>query len=417
MQVISVGVNHASAPVEVREKLALVGEQIPAALAQVSGYVPEAAILSTCNRMEVYALVADASSGAEALKSYMSEFHKLSPKDFEPHLYIYRNEEAARHLFAVASGIDSMILGETEILGQVREALAEASNVESIGTTLSRLFHWALRTGRKARVETAISRNAVSVSYAAVTKARDIFGGLSHCRVLVISAGDAGKLTAKTLRDSGAGELAVANRTYSRALALAEELGGRPITFESISEALAEFDIVISATSSTSYVLSKGMVVRAMQQRDGKPLFLIDIAVPRDVDPQVGLINNVHLFDIDDLQAVSLTSLEERKKSVPQVCAIIDEEAKNFMHWLRSLETIPVIKALQGKAERIRKLELTKSLAKLRHLTDDDRQHIESLSKAITKKLLHDPLVSIRSKGQSKGYIDAARQLFHLSEE
>ena len=417
MNIVAIGLNHKSAPVEVRERVALLEEELPAALAYLRRYVEEGAILSTCNRTEVYATASDAQSGLEALKAFLVDYGRSSAEEIGPYLYTHRHEEAARHLFAVASGIDSMILGETEILGQVRDALAEASKAETISIPLSRLFHWALRTGRKAREETAVSRHAVSVSYAGVQMARQVFGGLEQCRVLVISAGEAGKLTAKSLRDSGARQVAVANRTYSRAAALAAELGGHPVDFERIGEALVEYDIVISATASARYLLPKETVAQAMARRDGRPLCLIDIAVPRDIDPDSRLIENVFLYDIDDLEAVSLAGMEERKKAVTQVRGIIDGEVERFMQWLRSLEAVPVVKSLRHKGESIRRRETEKSLAKLRHLSPEDRERVEALGKAIAKKLLHDPIVSLKAQGQSKGYIDAARELFRLEEE
>ena len=417
MHIVGIGINHKSAPVEVRERIALLEEELPSALAHLRRYVAEGAILSTCNRTEVYATAPDGPSGLEALVSFLAENRGITPGEMTPHMYTHTQEDVARHLFAVASGIDSMILGETEILGQVREALTEASRAEAIGLPLSRLFHWALRTGRMARERTAISRHSVSVSYAAVQMARQVFGGLKQCRVMVISAGEAGKLTARSLKDTGASEIAVANRTYSKAVALASELGGRPLDFERIPEALVDFDIVISATASARYVLPTEMVAQAMSRRDGRPLCLIDIAVPRDIDPESRLIDNVYLYDIDDLEAVSLANMAERKKAVGRVQEIVDGEAQKFMQWLLSLEAVPVIKSLRSKAESIRQREARKSMAKLRHLSSEDLERVEALTKAIAKGLLHDPIVSLKAQGESKGYIEAARELFRLEQE
>ena len=391
MQIVVIGINHKSAPVEVRERVALLEEELPSALAHSARFFPEAVILSTCNRTEVYATAPDTQAGGDALKAFLADYHRISPDEFLPHLYVHSQEEAARHLFSVSSGIDSMILGETEILGQVRDALAEASKAERIGMTLSRLFHSALRTGRKAREQTGVSRHAVSVSYAGVQMARQVFGGLEQCRVLVISAGEAGKLTAKSLRDSGAHEIAVANRTYSRAASLAAELGGRPLDFERIQEALVDYDIVISATASARYVLPKEAVAQAMEHRNGRPLCLIDIAVPRDIDPDSRLIENVYLYDIDDLEALSLANMGERRKSVAQVESIIDGEVERFTQWLLALKAVPIIKSLRQKAEALRQRETAKTLAKLQRLSPEDRDRVEALTKAITRKLLHDP--------------------------
>ena len=417
MQIIAIGVNHKSAPVEVRERLSLLDEELPDALAGLRLHAPEGAILSTCNRTEVYAIAPDAGAGAETLKGFLAGWRRLPVDQLSPYVYSATQRDAARHLFAVACGIDSMILGETEILGQVREALVAASNAGTVGLPLSRLFHAALRTGRLARQETAISRHTVSVSYAAVQMARQVFGGLEQCRVLVISAGEAGKLTARSLRQAGAREIGVANRTRARAEALAADLGGRTVDFERVPEALVDFDIVISATASARYVLLKDTVAGAMARRAGRPLCLIDIAVPRDIDPDSRLVHGVYLYDIDDLEAVSLAGLEERRKAVAQVEAIIDVEADRFMHWFHSLKAVPVIRGLRDKAEATRRRETEKALAKLRHLSPEDQAHIEALTKALTRKLLHDPIIALKGQGQSKGHIEAARDLFGLGEE
>ena len=417
MNIVAVGVNHKSAPVEIRERLALVPEELPQALGVLGDFIPEGAILSTCNRTELYGAGLEPRAGIEALTSFLGRYHGLSEDELEPYAYHHTQDNAARHLFGVASGIDSMILGETEILGQVREALVAASAAGRVGTGLSRLFHHAMRTGRRARTETGISRHAVSVSYAAVEMARQVFGGLEHSRVLVISAGEAGKLTARSLKDSGAAEVAVANRTPHRALALAKELGARVFDFDSIADALPQFDIVISATASTRYVLSADTVARAMEQRDGRPLCLVDIAVPRDVDPESRKIPNVHLYDIDDLEAVSLANVAQRGKEVAHVQRIVDEEVDRFMGWVRGLRAVPVITALQHKVEKIRARELAKSLKRLPNLSEEELGRIEALTSAIARKVLHDPILALKRQGERDGSIDAARELFDLSDD
>jgi glutamyl-tRNA reductase len=401
----------------VRERLALLPEELPPVLAALGRRALEGAILSTCNRTEVYAVCPDAQAAAPGLVELLASVRGLAPDDIQPYVYRHGQEAAVRHLFAVASGIDSMILGETEIMGQVRGALVAASEAGQVGKTLSRLFHHALRTGRRARVQTAISRHGLSVSYAAVQMARQVFGGLECCRVLVISAGEAGKLTAKTLKDSGAGEIGVANRTRERAAALAQELGGRVVGFEAVGEVLEDYDIVISATASPQYVLPAGTVARAMERRAGRPLCLVGIAVPRDIDPESRTVPNVYLYDIDDLEAVSLDNRAERQRAVVKVQAIIDEEVARFMAWLRGLEAVPSIKALRHKAEALRLRELERSMAKLRHLAPEDRARIDALTQAITRKLLHDPIVALKREGKSKGHIDAARELFALDRD
>ncbi len=414
LSIVGVGINHRTAPVEVRERVTLVEEELSEALDLLRRYVPSGAILSTCNRTEVYSIAPPAAGGRDTLSRFLSDCHRIPSGELNPYLYGYDGRDVVEHLFGVACGIDSMVLGETEIMGQVRDALAAASDAGMVRTPLSRLFHDALRTGRTARERTAISRHTVSVSHAAVQMARQVFSGLEHCRVLVISAGEAGNLTAKSLRNHGAGEIGVANRTRERAAALAEELGGRPVDYESIGPALLDFDIVISATASARYVLPRSMVEEAVQGRAGRPLCLIDIAVPRDVDPESRLIEGVYLYDIDDLEAVSLAGLEERRKAVGDVQQIIDGETQRFMAWFSTLEAVPVIKGLQRKAEEARLRELEKTLGKLRHLSPEDRDRVEALSKALVKRILHDPILSLKADGQTKGYIEAVRDLFSL---
>ena len=413
-QIVAIGVNHRTAPVDVRERLALVPEELPVALKALGRVAPEAAILSTCNRTELYAVAEDGEVTADRLVEFVVAYHRLAPREIEPFLYRHIGDEAVRHLFGVASGIDSMILGETEILGQVRAALVAASEAGQVGKVLSRLIHRALNTGRKARSQTGISRHALSVSHAGVQMARQVFGGLERCRVLVISAGEAGKITAKILRDSGAREIGVANRTKDRAAALARELGGRTVDFDAIGPALVDFDIVISATASAQFVLPAGMVAQAMDRRAGRPLCLIDIAVPRDIDPDSRRIPNVFLYDIDDLESIAMTNRDQRQREVGKVQQIVDEETRRFAAWLDGLEAVPIISSLRGKADRIRRRELDTTLRKLQHLPEEDRARIEVLTKAITRKLLHDPIIALKNQEKGKGSIETVRELFGL---
>lgn len=417
MVIVAIGINHRTAPVEIRERVTLLEDGLTAAAAQLGSHVAEGAVLSTCNRTEIYATVGDAASGLSALKRFLSSYSGLPIHELEPYLYTHTQNEAVRHLFAVASGIDSQILGETEILGQVRDALVLSSAAGVVGVPISRLFHAALRTGRMAREQTAISRQAVSVSSAGVHMARQVFGGLDRCKVLVISAGEAGALTARCLKDAGASGIAVANRTRAKAVELALELGGHTIDFEDVPRALVDFDVVISATASSRYVLSGDAVAKAMERRDNRALCLIDIAVPRDIDPDSRKVKNVYLYDIDDLEAASLSGLKERQKSVAQVERIVGAETDKFMQWLGSLEVVPVVRALHEKAERIRQRELKKSLARLDHLLPDDQARVEALTIALTNKLLHDPITSLKGEGSRAGNIDAARKLFRLPVE
>ncbi|MBI2910016.1 MAG: glutamyl-tRNA reductase [Chloroflexi bacterium] len=413
MEIVVAGVNHKTASLAVREKLALGRDQLTEALSALCQYVPQGAILSTCNRAEVYAAADHHTLGVKNVRRFIFEYYRISPLEVADCLYTYSGEDAVRHLFRVASGIDSMILGESQILGQVRGALEEAEAAGALPFPLSNLFRHALRVGRTARGETAISRNSVSVSATAVALAKQIFGDITQCKVLVISMGEAGKLTAKTLKDSGVAEIVVTSRTFDRAAAMAEKLGGRAIALHHMGEALAECDIVISASGSPHFVLEPPLVREAMSGRE-RPLFLIDIAVPRDVDPDVKSISNVYLYDIDDLQAVSDANLREREGEVEKVEAIIDEEVVKFSSWWRSLDVVPTITALRRRAEAIRQSELRKTLPRLRDLSPVEQASVDAMTKAIVRKLLHDPTIFLKKHRKGTEYAQALRQLFDL---
>ena len=362
MKIVLVGLNHKAAPVEVRERLAFTDAELPSALKALSEYVVEGAILSTCNRTEAYAVANLSSAGAEVLKRFLSEYHDVPVGQFEPYLYVYSGQDAIRHLFRVASGIDSMVLGEPQILGQVKDAFEQADANGSIGRILSALFRHAIAVGKKTRTETDISKNAASISYAAVELAKKIFGDLTRCTVLIVGAGEVGKLTARTLLDNSAGALLVANRTYSRALDLANRFNGKAVEFSSLREAIASSDIVISSTGGSQYIVTAEMVKYALQQRRNRPMFLIDIAVPRDIDPQVDKLENAFLYNIDDLQAVREANLREREKEARKAESIVDAETAKFLHWWSTLDVVPTIAALCDKLEDIRQAEMAKTL-------------------------------------------------------
>ena len=417
MQIIVIGVNHKTAPVEVREKLALGTEQGRQALDFLGTYAQAGVIVSTCNRTEVYTTCDKAEEGFNSLGSFLGNYHSLAQEEVEPYLYRYSAGEAVRHLFRVASGIDSMILGEYEILGQVREALSSSVEAGTMNHPLSKLFHHGLRVGRRARRETLISRQAVSVSFTAVQLAKRVFGEIGDCKVLVISAGQAGKLAGKALRDWGAKEIAVTNRTPERAMELARELEGRALPFARLEQELLNFDIIISATSSPHFVLTRDAVAEALPAREGRPLCLIDIAVPRDVDPAVTQLPGVFLYDIDDLQELSEAHLREREREVAAVEALVEGEVVRFMRWWNTLDVVPVIASLREKVEAVRCRELAKTLKRLPHLTPAEQMRLERLTRAIVNRILHDPIVTLKEQGRERGYMQAVEALFHLGPE
>ncbi len=412
-----VGLNYNTAPVEVREKVALGVTQLEKALSSLHDYLDGGVILSTCNRTEVYAMGSEFGSTEGKVKNFLYTQSSLSPSELSPHLYTHCQEAAVQHLFKVASGLDSMILGEFEILGQVRHALEAAEDTGLAPTPLLNLFRQAISVGRRAREETNISRNAASVSSAGVELARRVFTDLFTCKVLVIGAGEAGKLTARALVKNGVSQMVVASRTYERTLALASALGGGAIPMHSIKEALSTSDIVISCSGSPHFILEPQAIAEAMKLRPERPLVIIDIAVPRDVNPEVKSIENVFLYDIDDLTVISDSNRQQREKEIERVMSIVDAEVARFMSWWNSLGVMPVITALVNKAENIRRDRLTKTLSKLPSLSEEDRTKIEAVTKSIVRRILHDPILCLKNNSDNNQYVQVVQKLFKLSEE
>lgn len=426
MNILAIGLNHKTASVEVRERLAFSGSRLRQALsalaqcrARQDGTLREGAILSTCNRTEIYALAEDAVGGREYLVRFLSERQGLPPAEFESHLYTCENEKAVAHLFSVAAGIDSMIVGENEILGQVREAYSLASASKAIGPVLARLFRKSITVGKRARTETTIGRDAISISYAAVELAKKIFEDLGNCRALVVGAGETSELTLKNLMENGIGEINVINRTRRKAEVIARRCGGRVLGFGRIAQALCSADIVISSTAAPHPVIRAQAVEQAMALRQQRPLLLVDIAVPRDVEPEVGRIDNVYLYDIDDLEKVVETNLKRRRREIPKVRAIIHREQTDFMAWFTALEVLPTITSLRGRAEQIRLAELQKALRRLGPLPEQQRTIVEALSLGIVNKLLHPPIVNLKERANGQEghlYAMVIRELFALED-
>jgi len=406
-----VGLNHNTSPVEEREALAFSPGEFPAALATLRESLGGAALLSTCNRTELY--TAAPPGEADAL---IDELNALKGASVDrKHFYVLQHADAVRHLYRVSSGIDSMVLGESQILGQVREAMSAATEAGTLNGVLSHAFHTAISAGKRARHETNIGSHAVSVSSAAVMLARRSLGDLENKTVLVISAGSMGKLAAKALAQNTGSRILVANRTQARAEALADELGPntRALDFSHLAGALAESDIVISGTSAEQFIIGPAEVGAVMANRNGRGLLFIDIAVPRDIDPAVRETKGVHLFDIDDIEAVTDEGWSGRKAEVSKVEAIIDEEIAAFEEWWSSLDVVPVIAALRERAEEIRLKELAKALARL-DLDDESRERIEAMTAAIVKKMLDRPIARLRN-GADKGlYMEALEDLFDV---
>ena len=427
MEFLVVGLNHRTAPVEVRERLSLNKEQLPGALDTMNGHGLPGVILSTCNRSEFYTLdtpgishnggVPSPEAGADLMKQFLVENFGISLLDVDRYLYVYRSYECIHHLFRVASSLDSMILGEEQIIGQVRDAYDAATKSGTAQGPLAQLFQQALRVGRKVRRETGISRNALSVSRACVEMAKSVLGDLTRSRVLVVGAGEAGELAAEVLSLSGVSEITVTNRTYERAIELAASLSGRAVPFDGMAKALQDSDIVIGCTGSPGYVLQAGMIGDAMATRPDRPLFLIDIAVPRDIDPDAAQVQNVFLNDVDDLESASQASREKKAKEAEWAEELATDEAQQFRQWCLDLEALPTVIELRNRADQVRSLELHKTMRKLNGKLDAEAlESLDAMTRAIVNKLLHDPTMFLKErKGPEE--LQVARDIFRLSEE
>lgn len=415
MPLLLVGVNHRTASLEVRERFALSREQGEEMLDRLAEYVPHAAVLPTCNRTELYVTAHNTAVGAQHLQRFMADWSGISVGDIGPLLYTHEQWDAVRHLFRVAAGLDSMVLGEEQILGQVRGAMEAADGRNVLDPVLQACFRRALRAGRKVRNETGISRNAVSISSVAVRLAREALGSLEGRRVLVISAGEAGKLATRGLAAQGVGQLLVTSRTTERAQKLASRMGGVPVAWDALDSALDGAELVITATAATERVLGAERVRKALSVRPERRLVIIDLAVPRDVDPEVGELPGVTLYNLDDVQRFAEKNLDLRTQEVRKVEDLLAEEVDRFQQWWEQQEVVPTIAALRTQAEAIRQDEVRRTLARL-DLTDTERARIEAMSKAIVKKLLHRPLVYMKERRDGNGTVETVRALFGLED-
>lgn len=419
LDLIILGLNHKTASIDIREKLAFQESEMEEALSRLHSLPTfrENMILSTCNRVEIYAVSEEVEKSVEALKRFFSEYHAVPLIQFEKNLYLLFGEEAVRHTFRVASSLDSMVVGEPQILGQLKAAYAWATESKTSGLILHRLLHRAFFVAKRVRTETRIGDSAVSVSSVAVELAERIFGSLEQRAVLLIGAGEMCELAARHLIAGGVEKILVTNRTYERALSLAGQFKGEAIPFEEMGQGLRKADIVISATDSTQYLINREQMVRVMKERKQKPIFFIDIADPRDIAPEVGDLENVYLYNIDDLQKVANENIKDREKEAKRAEAIVQDEVVKFVRWYQSLEITPTIIALREKCEEIRKKELEKLLSLHPHLSEKERQSLEAMTSAIINKILHDPISRLKQRDEeamSNLYLDALRTLFRL---
>ncbi|HZD60566.1 MAG TPA: glutamyl-tRNA reductase [Anaerolineae bacterium] len=421
MHVIVAGLSHKTAPVEIRETVTFPEQVLSDSLHALIGYpaINEAVILSTCNRMEIYVVASDPDKGRDNIIQFICDYHKLSRDKLVDYLYFHEGTSAIHHLFRVASSLDSMVIGEAQILGQVKNAYNAAFEVDATATVLNRLFRHALRSGKRVRTETEIGESAVSISYAAVELAKKVFETLKGRTVMLVGAGEMIELTATHLVSNGVNKVIVTNRTFERAEALAQKFNGSAVRFNDFIDHMAYADIVISSTGAPHQIVSKSQVSHVMQKRKNKPIFFIDIAVPRDIDPAVANLYNVFAYDIDDLDSVVQTNLEERKKAAEIAEGIVENEVYDFSSWLSCLEVTPTIASLRRHAEQIRKQELEKHLRRLPNLTEAEINTLNALTSAIVNKMLHKPIVKAKECANRKdGYlhIESLRMLFELDE-
>ena len=418
MRLFAVGISHRTAPVELRECVDFARRGIEAALAALADrkLTREAVVLSTCNRAEIYA-AAESDAAAEACGRFISEYNGVAWDALAPHVVIYRGPEAADHLFRVAAGLDSLVVGEPQILGQVKEAFATASGLKSTGALTHRLFTTAFSVGKRVRHETGLGEGAVSVSYAAIALAKKIFGKLDGLNVLILGAGEMAKLTATHLQRQGV-QLTIASRTLETAERLASRLHGRAVPWTSIGQALAAADIVVTATGAREPVLTRAGVEDAMRPRRSRPLFLIDIAVPRDVDPEAGLLDQVFLYNIDDLQAIVGENMARRASEVNRADVIVRTEVDRFRTWMQSQEVVPTVVALRQRFEAIRQAELQRLEPRLASMPPEARARVDEITHLLVEKLLLTPTEQLKAaedQAQAVAYSDALTRLFNLT--
>jgi glutamyl-tRNA reductase len=419
MRLFAIGLSHRTAPVELRECVDFARGGLDAALDALAarGLGREAVVLSTCNRAEIYAVV-EAESTADAIRGFFSEYHGVEYSRMAEHLYAYKGAEAARHLFRVAAGLDSLVVGEPQILGQVKAAYGTAQERQFTGALTNRLFHSAFGVGKRVRAETGLGEGAVSVSYAAIALAKKIFGDLSGLNVLIVGAGEMAQLTGIHLQTQGVKQISIASRTLSTAETLAGQLGGRAVTWPDLDVAFGAADIVVTATGAAEPVLRRSRVEEAMRPRRSRPLFIIDIAVPRDVEASVGDLDQVFLYDIDDLQTIVKENLARRSGELQRADKIVEEEVVRFTTWMQSREIIPTVVALRQRFEEIRQAELNRLAPKLAGLPPETRARVDEITRLMVEKLLLTPTEQLKATSDEAtivAYADALNRLFSLS--
>jgi len=421
MDIIVLGLNHKTAPVHIRERVAFPEKSIhePLRALHAAPGVRETMILSTCNRVEIAAVVDGREQGAAAVRSFVARHHEVPEGELAPHLYLHAGPEAVRHLFRVASSLDSLVVGEPQILGQVKDAYQYAREAGAVGAVLDRLLKKALSVAKLVRTETEISRSAVSVSFAAVELAKKIFGEIEGRTAMIVGAGEMAELAVKHLVSSGVREVFVVNRTFEKAVELAKEFGGSAVAFDELFDQLVLADIVISSTGAPHFIIKGEDVKKVMGRRRHRPMFFIDIAVPRDIEPAVNDVDNAYLYNVDDLQSVVDANVKERRKEAEKAEQLVDQEVGTFEKWIASLQVVPTIVQLRQQVDAVRAAELEKSLGRLQHLSEKDREQVALLTQSLVNKILHSPLTVLKESSQTPDAgvtLEVARRLFNLTD-
>lgn len=412
MKVLVIGLNHKVADVDVREKLAFNGPKLEEGLIKFRDLpeVQEAIVLSTCNRVELYANVTDNRKASESVKTFLSEYHGINRASLDKSLYIYADTEAVKHVFRVASSLDSMVVGEPQILGQLKDAFDLALSKKTTGILLNKLLKKAISVAKRIRTETRIAENAVSISFAAVELAKKIFTDLSNKVFMLLGAGEMAELAAKHLIGNGVNEVLVSNRTFERACDLAKEFNGRPVKFDDFVQEMVRADIVICSTGAPAYILAKSQMQKVMRERKQRQVFIIDISVPRNIDPEINDLDNVYLYNVDDLQNVVDSNVFERQKEAEKAEKIVLEELETFLKWQSSLDAVPTIIALREKAEEIKREELEKLFHKNPDIGEKEKEAVEHMVSAIVNKLIHPPTAALKEDSEDKDIMVATIQ-------
>jgi len=415
MHVLSIGLNHTTAPVEVRERAAVASEHLDEALSDIAKLpeIEEATILSTCNRTEVYCQVAE--SNIDVVSDWLCHFHDLKKEEVAPFLYSFPDQDAVKHAFRVASGLDSMVIGEPQILGQMKTAFATAHKNGNTGKILNRLFQHTFSVAKEIRTSTSIGSHAVSVAYAAVALSKQIFSDIAQQTVLLIGAGETIELTCRHLYAQGVRDIIIANRTVEKADSLAKEFGATVISLHELPTRLPDADMLFSSTASTLPILGKGAFESALKRRKNKPIFVVDLAIPRDVEAEVGNLNNVYLYTVDDLQQVVTENLESRKSAAIEAEKIVENQTLQFMHWFKNLQSIPTIRQLRDRTSTITETELLSAQRRLQ-AGDDPAQVLEHFAHSLSQKFMHHPTESLRQR-HDEALLIATRELFGLDTE